>query len=928
MSRFFKQHYPVAYLLRVLVITGLLPTVLGFGIYVVTDYWHGRQRLLEDNRERAQIVGQTIDSHLLRAQALARTFAGTDEILTGDLKTFSQRAARSIRASSLGNHVLVHRLQSGQVFRYSVANEQFYIAQEDTAAPREVLAHGISVISDVLTDTDSGKQYVNVHVPVNVDGKTIYSIAIAIPTQQLTEVLLEQGLPDGWLASLIDRQGIIAGRSRNSETFVGQPASADLRSAIRLSPAGTLDTITKDGVENMTAFSRSSRTGYTTIIGVPRAETTGPLKHKLILLVSVFILLMILGLLLAQIMARLISSSVHALIHPAIDLGKGRPSTVERVYVTEAYEVATALGQAADLLAQRDAVLLAQQEELQRFYFFGEKANELLLLLDQEGNIRYANQMASRRLGYSNEELMTIKMIQIDHQATSTALTEMFKICRSTPIPAFERDYQCKDRSRFPVEITATVLEYRGEWLMHIAPRDISERVQSEKSLRWAASHDALTGLSNRSFALQFLSEVLDRKHAIESGALLYIDLDRFKPVNDLYSHEIGDRVLIEVARRLQTLMRHGDILARFGGDEFVAILLNHHPERQDVVATLQALIAAVSAPINIGNIQVRISASIGVSYFPAHGNSPDALIHASDLAMLQAKKSGANTYVFYTPELDERTRFVADVERRLRQALHLGNFSVSFQPIIHLASGSVDGVEALVRLDDGIDPPLGPSSFIPVAEMCGLIAPLDQWTALESCRQQCSWRAAGINLNVSINVSALQFQRANFINQMQDLIEVTGIAPEYLVVELTETAVMEDLTAAANILTQLRTMGIRIALDDFGTGYSSLSTLSMLPIDKIKIDQSFIRRIGTDPASCAIVDTIIALAKTLELELVAEGVETEAALRYLRERGCDLGQGFYFSGPLGKQALMQWYHDWKGISAQYPGHARVQPVK
>jgi len=818
----------------------------------------------------------------------------------------------------------VYRIETDRVVRYSPKHGQFVSIEEDTAAPRHVLERGISLVSDVFMDLGSSQTYVNVHVPGNVDGTTVYSIAIAIPTQQLTEVLREQGLPDGWLASLIDQQGNIAGRSRYGEKFVGQPASEYLRDAVQRSSVGTLETVTKDGVENLTAFARSLRTGYTTIIGVPKAETAGPLRYNLILLVGVFTLLMALGLLLAQFVTRLIASSVHALINPAIALGRGVPSTVERVYLTEAYEVATAMERASELLGQRDAALLAQQEELRRFYFFSENANEVLLLLDQGGNIRYANQMASRRLGYSNEELLTMSMLQIDHLADATALREMFQRCRSAQVPAFEREYQCKDGSRFTVEITTTVLEYRGEWLMHVAPRDISERVQSEQSLRWAATHDALTGLSNRAFALEFLSEMLaGKKSAVDRGAVLYIDLDRFKPVNDLHSHETGDKVLVVVAGRLSKLMQENDVLARVGGDEFIAILLDNNLDLKQLAAKVQAFIAAVSLPINLGDIEVRISASVGVSCFPEHGRSPDALIHASDLAMLQAKKTGCNTYVFYTPELDKQAQFFINVERRLREALHHGSLVLHYQPIINLASGVVDGVEALVRLVDGIDPVLGPADFIPVAEMCGLIAPLDQWVALESCRQHGIWRAAGMDLRLSVNVSALQFKRANFIQQMRDLIHTTGIDPRSLVIELTETAVMENLEEAAYSLNQLRTMGVQVALDDFGTGYSSLSILSALPIDKIKIDQSFTRRIDTDRASCAIIDTIIALARTLEVELVAEGVETEAALHYLQERRCDLGQGYHFSRPLPAGALIHWYHERnERCSTSLPGAA------
>lgn len=905
----FRQHYPVAYLLRTLVVASLLPAIVGFAIFVLVEYREERQRLIHDNTERARLVGEAVDNHILRTQALARSFAGADEILAGDLHTFSQRATRAIRAAGLGSHILVYRREDGDIVRYSPADGRFVATQYNTAAPRAVLTHGAGAVSDVAADPASGKTFVNAHVPVTIGGKTAYSIAIAIPTAQLTAVLQGQGLPAGWLASLTDRHGVIAGRSRLGEKFVGELATVQLRAAISASNAGTLESVTREGIPNLTAFSRSPRTGYTAVIGVPRADIIGPLKTKLAFLVGIFALLLGLGLLLARCMSRLIADSMRALIAPAIALGKGTPGAAGRVHLSEAHQVAGAIERAAELLGERDAALRAQQEELQRFYFFSENANEMLLLLDESGKVRYANRMAARRLGYSNAELLAMVLYQFDLEATPGLLAGVFTRCRIAQLPPFERQYQCKDGSRFPVEITATVLEHKGEWLMHVAPRDISERVQSEHALRWAASHDALTGLANRAFAREFLGRVLAGEHGAHgSGALLYIDLDRFKPVNDLYSHEIGDRVLVETARRMQGLMRQGEVLARVGGDEFIAILPDADGGGGEPVQRARALLEAMSSPISLGSIEVKLSASVGISRFPEHGNNPDVLLHAADLAMLQAKNKGRNTCVLYAPEMDERAQFLIHVEQRLRQALDQEKFVLHFQPIVNLGSGAVDGVEALVRLDDGAEPPLGPAAFIPVAEMCGLIAPLDRWVALQACRQQGIWRDAGIALQVSVNVSALQFQRADFVEQVCGLIEASGIDPRALVIELTETAVMENLAEAARILNVLRTKGIRIALDDFGTGYSSLSILSTLPIDKIKIDQSFTRRIDTDHASRAVIDTIIALAKSLQLELVAEGIETEAALRYLQERGCEQGQGYYFSRPLAAAALVQWH--------------------
>ncbi len=354
--------------------------------------------------------------------------------------------------------------------------------------------------------------------------------------------------------------------------------------------------------------------------------------------------------------------------------------------------------------------------------------------------------------------------------------------------------------------------------------------------------------------------------------------------------------------------MRHDDLLARVGGDEFLIVLPCPDDPGARAARRAQDIIDAVAQPIRLGNIEVVLSASVGISRFPQDGDTASALIHAADMAMLEVKQGGRAGYAWYSASMGAQAQFTLNVERRLQAALEHGGLLLHYQPIIHLASGRVDGVEALVRLDDGASPAVGPATFIPIAESCGLIVPMGEWVAAEACRQQRQWQAAGLPLSVSVNVSALQFRRSGFVGRIRDVIEATGIAPHCLVIELTETAIMENLAEAIGILNEVRSLGVRVALDDFGTGYSSLSMLSTLPLDKLKIDQSFVRRIDTDHASRAVIDAVIALANSLGLELVAEGIETEAALHYLRERGCQLGQGYYFSRPLAAAQLEEWH--------------------
>lgn len=904
---FVRRPRPVAQLLSALVLVCLLPGLVGMAIFLLAEYREERQRYTEGTVQIARSIGQSADKQLLHTQSVAQYLADAGELASGDLDAFVQHAKRAMAVASPTGQVVVYRHDGSRLISYPGAASGKVAPRDDAQAVQRVFARDAAWISNVGTD-QRGAPVIGIHVPVRREGKVIYALAMFFPASQLTALLRERALPGGWLSTLLDAEGVVAARNRGAEKFVGQFAFASLRAAITRQPEGSIETTSLDGVPNFTVFARSPQTGYTAIVGVPRSQLSGPLWTRMAYLSATVALLFGLGLLLARFMSRRISRSIHALTEPAAALGRGAPPLVRAVHVSEAVEVATAIERAAVLLQERDAALRAQRDELQQFKFFTEHANEMLLLLDERGNIRYANRMTSERLGYSHAELLSMTLFQIDLPTTPERLQAVFAECRSAQKPPFERVYRCKDGVDIPVEITATVLEHKGEWLMHVVPRDIRERRQAEQAIRWAASHDGLTELANRAQATRFLEEgLVQARSAGGNGALLFVDLDRFKPVNDIYGHDAGDRVLQEVARRLRGCVRHDDLLARVGGDEFLIVLPcpddSAHPARR-----AEDIIHAVAQPIRLGNIEVMLSASVGISRFPQDGETASALVHAADMAMLAVKQGGRAGYAWYSAEMGVQAQFTLNVERRLQAALEHGGLLLHYQPVVHLASGRVDGVEALVRLDDGASPAVGPATFVPIAESCGLIAPMGEWVAAEACRQQGQWQAAGLPLSVSVNVSALQFRRSGFVGRIRDVIEATGIAPHCLVIELTETAVMENLAEAIGILNEVRSLGVRVALDDFGTGYSSLSMLSTLPLDKLKIDQSFVRRIDTDHASRAVIDAVIALANSLGLELVAEGIETEAALHYLRERGCQLGQGFYFSRPLPAAQLEEWH--------------------
>ncbi len=442
----------------------------------------------------------------------------------------------------------------------------------------------------------------------------------------------------------------------------------------------------------------------------------------------------------------------------------------------------------------------------------------------------------------------------------------------------------------------------------HIA-FDITERKRAEQRLREASLHDSLTGLPNRACVFEYGGHLLAAaKRRQGRGALLFIDLDRFKPINDLYGHEIGDRVLQEVAKRLGDCTRDEDLVGRLGGDEFVVILPNADAQSHRAEVVAQHIVDSISRPIRIDTLELSLSPSIGVSYFPDDAGNVGALIHNADLAMYQIKQSGRANYQTFTPELNSRAAQAHLLEAQLRHAIKHGEgLALHYQPVIDIASRELIAVEALVRLAQGGGEASGPDVFIPIAESAGLIGKLGEWVAIEACRQHTAWRAQGLKIAIAINVSPLQFRQHSFVARLKSIITDSGMDPTCLEIEVTENAVMDSVADAIEILQRIKSLGIKVAMDDFGTGYSSLSSLISLPFDKLKIDQSFVRRIEDDPASRVVTDTIIALGHSLKLTVLAEGIESRNSLRYLKEHGCNQAQGFFFSRPLPAAEFLPW---------------------
>ncbi|SFD77233.1 putative bifunctional diguanylate cyclase/phosphodiesterase [Massilia yuzhufengensis] len=443
-----------------------------------------------------------------------------------------------------------------------------------------------------------------------------------------------------------------------------------------------------------------------------------------------------------------------------------------------------------------------------------------------------------------------------------------------------------------------TIRDTYGEPANHMVMlSDISERKRVEEQVRHQAEHDALTGLPNRTLFLDRMHHALAtwrRQH--DSFAVLFLDLDRFKEVNDNNGHQAGDAVLREVATRLRGCVRRVDTISRLGGDEFVMLLADIGGVDQ-AAHVAAAVMAAVSRPIEVARQQLTLSASIGVAICPTDGGDVDTLMHHADVAMYHAKAQGRSSFRFFSPEMNARVVERGELDKRLRQALERQEFVLEYQPELDVGSGRVIGMEALIRWrhpDRGL---LLPHDFLQVAEECGLIVPIGEWVLREACTQARAWRDAGHEATVAVNLSDVQFLHGRLLDTVDDALAQSGLAPHCLDLEITEGALMQGDAGLDGTVAALRGRGVQLTVDRFGTGVASLSSLRRFPLSKLKIDRSFVSDIEHDPDDAALIPAIIAVARSLRLRVVAEGVETAEQLRFLRQHGCDEYQGFYGGG-------------------------------
>lgn len=551
-------------------------------------------------------------------------------------------------------------------------------------------------------------------------------------------------------------------------------------------------------------------------------------------------------------------------------------------------------------------VLRRSHEQVQateaRLKEFLEGANDLIFSVRPDGQFLYANRTWERVLGYDRSSLSTMSLEDvIDADIRIKCMAEIEKATKGEEVEPLEGRLKTKVGETVDVEGTITCSFHNHEadsvWVIC---RDISARKKAQEQLYFMAHHDQLTCLPNRLFFADRLrqAQALAKREKHQCG-ILYLDLDRFKIINDTLGHAVGDILLQEVGKRLRSCVREVDTVARIGGDEFSVVLVNlNHMIDAEQVAT--KILKALAKPVQADEHELFITTSIGISIYPIHDDNPEGLLKKADAAMYQAKAQGRNNYQVYDQSMDQDAERRMTLENGMRRAIEKEEFRIFYQPKIDSVSSRITALEALIRWEHPELGMLSPAEFIALAEETGLIIPIGEWVLKRACHDNRQWQEAGLpKVRVAVNLSGYQLQAKNFVSTVTAILEETGLAGDCLEFEVTETVIMQNPDFAVSILTQLREQGIHISIDDFGTGYSSLAHLKRFSVNTLKIDRTFVRDIENNSTDAAITSAIISMGNSLDLKVIAEGVETEGQFDLLREKKCDEMQGYLFSKPI-----------------------------
>ncbi len=536
---------------------------------------------------------------------------------------------------------------------------------------------------------------------------------------------------------------------------------------------------------------------------------------------------------------------------------------------------------------------------------------EGLVTLNEDGKIVSANNAMSIIFGYARSDFIgmelsnlvkTRKIQTVEH--ISTLLNE--QVDGSNVYKADEQG-QHQNGSAIPLKIDIREVYLEHEKHYTVLFRNVSEQYEAEKLIRHMAWHDSLTGLANRNLLSERLDEALKLARRLEKKvAVMILDLDKFKPVNDLHGHATGDKLLKVVAERLIKCAREVDTVARLGGDEF-AIVFTNIEDDANIITIADRIIHSIQQPVEIDGNVIQIGTSIGISFFPGDSDTPTELIRMADVALYQAKEDGRRVFRLYDPQMDAETKVQKQIEMDLNKALENDELLLHYQPQFDATTGEMVGTEALIRWLHPENGMISPYNFIPIAELCGLMIPIGQWVLNTACIAAKGWQDQGLpKIRICVNISARQFHADNFVETIEHAIKLSNLNPKWLELEITEGMVIKNAESVITKLQGLKALGVYLSIDDFGTGYSSLAYLKRFPVNKLKIDQSFIRNIHEDQDDAAITDAVIRLGHSLGLTVVGEGVETEEHVKILQEKGCDVFQGYHFCRPIDHDAFVE----------------------
>ncbi len=916
----FRQFLGLRWRLMLLILAAVLPAFL----LVLNSTFEQRREAAESAQRESLKMAQTVAEGYRATSFSARQMLMGLSTLAEIPDAQSARACNKMLASILRfnpDYANVGvALSSGEVVCSALPLPGPVNVTDRVFFQRAVATREFS-IGDYQVGRIAAKRGIHFGYPLLTSDKQVWGVVfVLLGLERLNERLAETPhIETKDVVILLDGDGNILARHPDPEKYLGKSIAAlPLYKQIQQAQGeGTYDGVGLDGVRRIFAFtplfSRPSCCAYA-VVGIPAEEVYAKANQAFVRNVSLMVGMGLLVLVLAWVGGdMLVLKRVRALSSAARRMGQrdlaarsGLPHDDE-----ELGQLARSFDEMAGNLEVWQKQVLQSSQELENLSY----RNQLILDsvgdgicgVDRAGMITFVNPAAASMLDYRADELLGLSLHQTVHHSKADGTPFPLEECPMHEAIEDAIGHQGsdemlwrKDGSGFYTDY-AVIPMFEGGTVTGavVTFKDISERKRYEEQLAHQATHDTLTGLANRTILNDRIGLLIERAERAKSVvALLLLDLDRFKEINDSLGHGAGDELLRGMAARLTDLMRDEDTVARLGGDEFV-ILVDMNTE-DSAIPVAQKILDALTRPFSISGREVFTSASIGISLYPKDGDSSEELLKNADVAMYRAKKRGRSTFRFYNEGMNTSSTERLGMETRLRHAVDNGELLLYYQPQVNLRSGEIIGAEALIRWQH---PELGlvpPAKFIPLAEETGLIFPIGEWVMRTACAQIRAWQDAGMMTpTVAVNLSAHQFRQHNLVKMTTGVLLDSGIDGRYLELEMTESAVMEDAERVIKVLRELKDAGTTLSIDDFGTGYSSLSYLKQFAIDKLKVDQSFVREITRDPNDAAIVVAIITMAHSLGLNVIAEGVETEGQLDYLRSHGCDEMQGFFFSRPL-----------------------------